>query len=315
MNIEIRFPNMTSTLQIIGCHFGVKAPGWSYPKHHHHLFELLYCWSGEVRQTINDTSIAFRAGDWLLLKSGVRHQLENVSNESYSFFDVHFDIDDTGMRQLLSRKPFGHIPRAIAEKTRLPEYRNEIERLLQTSLAECSAPGSDFTQVQPSFGDKLAVQGYILLMIQELMPLLQTNDETANGEGAKQASAFEADMAHAIEEKLRSTVYATGAVEEIARELNLSRSQCTKVFVKIYGISPRQYMSQLKLSEAKKLLIGSDMTIEAIAVRLGFGSISHFSRQFRRWTGLSPNQYRPKHSVQQPELPVEPLSPKRMSDG
>lgn len=302
MNIEVRFPNMTSTLQIIGCHFGVKQPGWSYPKHHHHLFELLHCWSGEVLQTINGTSIAVRSGDWLLLKSGVRHHLENVSQEPYSFFDVHFDIDDAEMRKLLSRNPFGHITREAAARTRLPLYRIEIERILQTSLAANTITGPDYTAVKPSFGNMLSLQAYILLMIQEMIPLLLASDEAQKEDGLQRASAFETDIAHAIEEKLRTTVYSTGAVEEIAKELNLSRSQCSKVFVKIYGISPRQYISQLKLSEAKQLLIGSDLTIEAISRRLGFASVSHFSRQFRRWTGLSPNQYRPKHAVQ----PLEP---------
>jgi len=89
-------------------------------------------------------------------------------------------------------------------------------------------------------------------------------------------------------------MYTDIKIEEIANHLNLSRSQCYKVFTKVYGMSPRQYLTQLTLNQAKRHLLDNELTIEEIAEKLGFSSISHFSRQFKRWTGVSPSQYRPR---------------------
>lgn len=97
-----RFPNIINTLQVTGCHFGLKPPGWYYPRHHHHLFELLYCVEGEVAHEINRDSMTMQAGDWLLIKSGVRHQSSNTAQADYGFFNVHFDLDDPEIRSLLS---------------------------------------------------------------------------------------------------------------------------------------------------------------------------------------------------------------------
>jgi AraC-like DNA-binding protein len=77
----------------------------------------------------------------------------------------------------------------------------------------------------------------------------------------------------------------------------MSRNRCTKIFTQVYGISPRQYVSELKLKQAKELLVLTDVTVEEIARRLGFSSVHHFSRQFHRWTGKPPSHFRPKHTA------------------
>uniref|UniRef100_UPI00403F3826 helix-turn-helix domain-containing protein n=1 Tax=Paenibacillus sp. FSL R7-0163 TaxID=2954530 RepID=UPI00403F3826 len=62
----------------------------------------------------------------------------------------------------------------------------------------------------------------------------------------------------------------------------------------MYKISPRQYITNLRLKKSKHLLLHTDLKIQMISEQLGFASQSHFSRQFKRWTGVSPLNYRPK---------------------
>ncbi|MGP3782803.1 helix-turn-helix domain-containing protein [Paenibacillus sp. 1A_MP2] len=65
-----------------------------------------------------------------------------------------------------------------------------------------------------------------------------------------------------------------------------------ETFQKVYGISPRKYLSELKLHEAKQLIHQPDLNLTRVAAMLGYSSLAHFSRQFRRWTGMSPSEYR-----------------------
>ncbi len=53
-----------------------------------------------------------------------------------------------------------------------------------------------------------------------------------------------------------------------------------------------EYLSIVQIRKAKELIIHTPMTIEEIAIELGFASLSHFSRQFKRWTGFNPQQFR-----------------------
>lgn len=299
MQMEVGFADITNTLQITGCFFNVKEKGWSYPKHHHHLFELVYCFSGEARQWINGKAVEIREGDWLWIKSGVRHETENLTDAPYSFFNIHFDIDDLELRKRLSTAEYGHLTIETAGQTHLNDYLYEIETLFKEALLGMDTTTQETIQIPfRSIENKLKFQAYILLIIHEVTLLNKQMDTAIPLETNNEISNFDADIAHAIEEKLHHMAeYSDSTISQIANELHLSRSQSTKIFTKIYGISPRRYVTELKLNQAKHLLVRTSKTIDQISQELGFQSPSHFSRQFRQWIGVSPNQYRPKHPL------------------
>lgn len=93
------------------------------------------------------------------------------------------------------------------------------------------------------------------------------------------------------EERSRETVAAVTA------GLGYSASSCNRIFRSVYGMSPRQYLSALKLKKAKLLLMEPELSVEAISIRLGYKDIAHFSRQFKRWTGESPGKFRARFHI------------------
>jgi AraC family transcriptional regulator len=59
------------------------------------------------------------------------------------------------------------------------------------------------------------------------------------------------------------------------------------------GVLPHAYVMERRLQVARELLINHpELSIEQITVRLGFSSSSHFSSAFRRWSGLTPTNFR-----------------------
>lgn len=297
MDIEVYFPNMTSTLQISGCGFGVKPPGWSYPMHHHHLFELLYCFGGEATQVMNGYELTLRPGDWLIVKSGARHRTDNRSDSPYSFFNIHFDVDDPELRRRLSGADCGYLACSKAEETELPGYMKRIERIMTAGLAVEQDNLSGMLALQRLDPlHKIELQACILLIVKEIAEQSAAMTPVPMKGRPPAASSLETDIAHAVEERLQRMASADSedSITQIAKEMHMSRSQCTKIFTKVYGVSPRRYVSLLIVNQAKHLLVTTSLSIEDISVRLGFRSLSHFSRQFRRWTGTSPMQYRPK---------------------
>jgi len=81
-------------------------------------------------------------------------------------------------------------------------------------------------------------------------------------------------------------------IQQIIASLGISPNYGLEVFQKVYHMSPRKYLSDLKVQEAKILIQQPDISINEIASRLGYKNLSHFSRQFKRWTGLNPTEFR-----------------------
>lgn len=81
-------------------------------------------------------------------------------------------------------------------------------------------------------------------------------------------------------------------LDEIAKVACLSPNHLLRTFKQIFHKTPHQYLTSLRLNEAKKLLEQTDLSIITICQSVGFESHSSFSLLFRRHFGFSPEQYR-----------------------
>lgn len=83
-------------------------------------------------------------------------------------------------------------------------------------------------------------------------------------------------------------------VDEYAQSLNISVSWFIRCFRQITGMTPLQYVINLRISNAQMLLETSDYTISQIAESVGYENALYFSRLFHKQTGISPKEYRKK---------------------
>ncbi len=81
-------------------------------------------------------------------------------------------------------------------------------------------------------------------------------------------------------------------VEEIARKIGLSEEHFIRIFRDEVRMTPHQYFTRLKVEGASALLMSSDKSVGDISEWFGFENQFHFSRIFRKCTGMSPLQYR-----------------------
>ncbi len=79
-------------------------------------------------------------------------------------------------------------------------------------------------------------------------------------------------------------------VEELAKAANMSLSAFHLRFKALTATSPLQYQKQMRLHEARRLLLGSDTNVESVAFQVGYESPSQFSREYSRTFGLSPRR-------------------------
>jgi AraC-like DNA-binding protein len=94
-------------------------------------------------------------------------------------------------------------------------------------------------------------------------------------------------IARAIE-RLRTDFDKPLRIESLARELGMSPSGFHEHFKAVTAMSPLQFQKQMRLQEARRLLLGEDVDAATVAYRVGYEDASHFSREYKRLFGLPP---------------------------
>jgi len=84
-------------------------------------------------------------------------------------------------------------------------------------------------------------------------------------------------------------------LEKLSRRANLSPIYFHKLFVKVTQSTPAMYVQQVRLDQAKHMLVNTNMTCSEIANACGFNSSSYFNYVFRKQFKITPNEYRVNH--------------------
>lgn len=100
-------------------------------------------------------------------------------------------------------------------------------------------------------------------------------DQTANGVGR-------------VIEWIRQNFTSGFSIDELARAYGMSVSALHHKFKSITTMSPLQYQKQLRLQEARRLLVSGLMDATSAALEVGYDSPSQFNREYRRLFGLPP---------------------------
>lgn len=101
------------------------------------------------------------------------------------------------------------------------------------------------------------------------------------------------DAMHYVRENYQKRL----TVEEIAKEVGLSKEYLSTKFHQVTGTTLPVYINQQKITEAKQLLHFTDMTLTEITQYLSFSSQSYFQTVFKKITGDTPMEYRLKNKI------------------
>ncbi len=94
-------------------------------------------------------------------------------------------------------------------------------------------------------------------------------------------------IARAVE-RLRQDFDQPLRIENLARELGMSVSGLHHHFKAVTALSPLQFQKQLRLQEARRLMLGEDLDAASAAYRVGYHDASHFNREYKSLFGVPP---------------------------
>ncbi len=82
------------------------------------------------------------------------------------------------------------------------------------------------------------------------------------------------------------------SLEDLSKRANLSPTYFHKLFLKAVGHTPCEYILDIRIRAAKKMLLTTDKNLVDVASECGFSSQSYFNYAFKKAEGITPNQYR-----------------------
>ena len=278
MNLVIERPSPLAATELVSCEH-VQGEHFGCVWHHHPEYEITLVRKGGTERWVGDRLTPLKPGDLVLLGSGLPHDFRNERGRGQvDAVVLQFRPNFLG-EDWIKHASVSAIARLL-DRARLGLEVRGATRRAATKMIE-QAP-------------KLRGVGRLVLLLQ-LLELLAGSDELkeiATPGFRADTDAHSSDRIGAvtrhIEESLSGQIY----VSTLARMTGLSESAFSRLFHKCTGRSVPQYVNELRIARACRLLAETDQTVKQVAHVCGYPTPAYFHRQFHRQHGVSPLAYR-----------------------
>lgn len=214
--------------------------------------ELTFLLDGKMTYYVNGEKYEMEKGDIIYLPAGSFRQRE-AGAEPSDYVSINFHASDV-----------------LPLKIHAPNSINDEIRLLLEFL--------DLANANPSENNPKKLVNVLDALVWQISDNLMT--------GSKTPLAIE--IANYLGRHYRERI----TLEEISNRTFFSVAYCESEFRKTFGKSIIHYLIDLRVSEAKNLLLETSMPCSVISELVGFEDANYFSRIFKKRTGSSPLQFR-----------------------
>lgn len=267
-------PELRTALMLTGAHTARVPAGWSYPRHDHPYFEVGLLLQGEQHTRLTGRSLQQRQGDLLFITPFEAHS--SSTPVASSFYCLHFDIDDLELRRLLCL-----IGTRVFDSgdPMLEQIAPVLRRMGQGDAAVPAASLAWRLEISASLFKLLAV-------------LAASHEQHVRAAAALPQAALQTAERLAAWIEREVELGQETSIASAIRRLGYTPSYGNALFRQVYGVSAQHHRSMRKLRRARLLLLDAGLSIGQVSERLGYSSVAHFSRQFKRWSGISPQAFR-----------------------
>ena len=254
------------------------------PWHYHPEYELTYILRGDGRRFVGDHVESFVAGDLVLIGPDMPHFWR--SDEDY-----YQDEPTLQAEWVVVQFPIAFSQAVLAnlpEASTVTDLLNRPRYGLRFSPAASARMAQEIDQLTAQMGlnQVLSVLHILdqLATDRDAQPLASDGCQLAPGtaETERMKRVFEFILNH-FREEIR--------VEQIASVAGLAPAAFCRYFKRRTRKSFVEYLNELRIGHARKLLTNIDLSVGQIGLDCGFNNVSHFHRQFKLHTGMTPLKY------------------------
>lgn len=249
------------------------------PMHWHNEFEINFIREGSAEFICGDEKFTSHEGDIIITQPDVMHSIYPCENITQVYDTLVFSSDifgssdsDRFIRKCIRPLINGSMSLPI-HITPQHCYYHELEIIME-NIFSCA------------MGDTPHLDMLLRSELLRLFWLLETEAKIEND------YTEQSDLIRPALEYIASHYSENITISQLAASVHLSESYFMNQFQKHVGLSAGKYISDYRINQACKALIGTRKTILEIAFDCGFRNISNFNRQFKKIADCSPTEYR-----------------------
>ena len=243
---------------------------WHSTFHTHPFTELFYVVDGKGEFNIQGQRFPVKANDFVIINPQVEHTELSSPDEPLEY--IVLGIRGLSFSNLTPVSEGGH-PFSFFN---LRDEQKDILRYLNAMVQEA-------TSQQMSY--ELVCHNLLEILLIKILRHQHFDLEVGKQSKATKDISF-------IKHYLETYYHESIQLEDLASMTHLSRFYISHSFKKEIGMSPMEYLIDIRIKESKILLRTTNYSISQVADIVGFTTPTYFSKQFRKSTGISPTDYR-----------------------
>lgn len=250
------------------------SPYMDYPLHYHPEYEIIFVEKSNGIRVMGNHIGNFTDGDLMFISSNLPHVWKN--DKEFYQGNSALTVDVYVIHFLEDALKAGFFD--------LPEL-NHIRKLFILGQQGVLIKGKDHQRVADLIKNVYHASGLerMLLFLRTLDAIAKAEDFVLLSSTGYTNTINSADSVriNKVMDYLIENYADEVRIEEIAKLVNLTKASFCRYFKSRTGKTCSQYLNEIRIAHACKLLVSTDLTISEICYRTGYNNISHFNRQFK----------------------------------
>ncbi len=270
---------------IVTIHYFEHRKDFVFSGEKHNFWELVYVDKGEINVTADERFLHMEHGEMLFHRPNEFHTLSANGTIAPNVVIISFDfvskVTEFFQNQLFTINQ--------EQKKLLSMIIGEAEECFSTPLNHTKTVQMT-KKASPSFGSLQMIK----LLLEQLMISLyrsQQNSSDNRKPGPITREHFEQDIVQDVLTFLGENIGNTIRFIDVVNYSNISETSLKTIFSSKMGMGVMRYFNLMKIEKAKQYIREEQYNFTQIASLLSYDSIHYFSRQFKKFTGMSPSEY------------------------
>lgn len=280
-NVESR------NFMVLNVGYAETTHNWGYTDLSSPITRVLYIVEGSAILHLPWADVECRPGYMYLVPTFVRHSYE--CGPGFKFYYLFFFERFREKTDIFDEREFPVETRANEAADLL--FRNYCQLYPNLSLPYKDAAAFDAHKSYKQYAEDYAnmesfehlqLQGLVWIVFSYFMKHSRPKLEVADERVLRIAGYVQQHIAEEI------------SIEQLADIGCVSKPHLNRLFSKAFGLSPLRYVNRKKIVHAQKLLLTTGLSVQQVAMRVGFEDPSYFIRLFKKHVGFTPQDYRVK---------------------